>query len=196
MVDQHARRRSRLSQPLGIIVTMRRTYTAEEKQRALELYETDGPRAVEAELGIPKATVVGWAQANGVRTRSIETKQERVQASMLTMAERKVNLASGLMDDIERLRTQLWQPCVERKPLVVSDGAQLGSRVEIVDVELKQPTFGDQRSIMTSIAIAVDKVQILTGDVTSRTETVGTLERPVAEERLGTILELASKRVA
>lgn len=174
----------------------RRSYTDAEKAAALALYEAEGPTAVQDQMGIAKGTVAGWARTNGVRTRSIENASARVQAQSVSMAERKLNLAAGLMDDIERLRVQLWASCTERKAMVVSDGAAEGSHVEIVDIDLTQPTFGDQKSIMTSLAIAVDKVQILTGDVTARTETIGQVDRPVAEERVAKLVDLAARRTA
>lgn len=151
-------------------MTGRRSYTQAEKAEALALYETHGPRAVEAEKGIPASTVVDWARAANVRTRSVATKSDAVQASILTLAERKAALASEILDDLERLRQQLFTSCVERKPLVVSDGAREGSHVEIVDVETEQPSFVDQKAIMTSIAIGVDKVLLLTGEATSRVD--------------------------
>jgi hypothetical protein len=148
----------------------RRTYTDAERHDALRLYETDGPRAVEDQLGIPASTVVDWAKAAGIRTRSVATKTDAIQASMLTLAERKAQLASAILDDVEKLRQQLFASTVERKPMVVSDGQHAGSHVEIVDVDLDQPTFTDQKAIMTSIAIGVDKVLLLSGEATSRVE--------------------------
>jgi transposase-like protein len=173
-------------------VVTRRSYTDAEKAAALALYETDGPRSVEAQLGVPKATVVGWANAANVRTR----KAERAKGSILSVAERKAALALGLLDDIERLRTQLWAPCKRREVHVVNDGRSDGSHVEIVDVKLSQPTFGDQKQLMTSIGIAVDKVQILTGDVTGRTEVlgVGAGGRDALLARAAELDELAQRR--
>lgn len=167
----------------------RRTYTDDERRDALALYETDGPRAVEAQMGIPAGTVVGWARANGVQTRSIETASAATRRSVLTMAQRRAELAAGLMDDIDRLRGQLFAPCVERKAVVLNQGGFQGQAVEVVDVQREQPTFGDQKAIMTSLAIAVDKVLLLTGEATSRTEvvTTGPIEAEIArlEHELG-----------
>lgn len=151
----------------------RRTYTPEQRAEALALYEEHGPREAARRCGIDATNITRWAKAAGVVTRAIETKGVAIKASVLSMEQRKLNLAAGLMDDIERLRAQLWAPCVERKAMVVAQGLNAGSAIEVAEVEHDQPTFGDQKSIMTSLAIAVDKVQILTGDVTARTEHVG-----------------------
>lgn len=174
-------------------VVARRTYTDEERAAALALYETDGPRAVEAQLGVPKATVVGWANAANVRT----AKAERARGAMLSVVERKAKLADGLLSDIERLRTQLFDRTVRKEVVTVSDGRNEGSHVEVVEVELDQPTFADKRAIMWSIGVAFDKVQILTGDVTGRTEllgVVGAAGRDALAARAAELDELAQKR--
>lgn len=148
-----------------------RRYTPDEKNHALDLYAEHGPTAVQDTLGIPKGTVAGWARAAGIRTRSVENLEAGLTAARLTFEERRTSLAHGLLDDIARLRAELFAPCVERKPLVVSDGP-LGSHVEVVDVERTQPTFAEQARIMTSIGIAVDKTQLLSGAATERHEHV------------------------
>lgn len=47
---------------------MARTYTDAEKQAAVALYETDGPTAVEKQLGIPKGTLSQWVRKAGAHT--------------------------------------------------------------------------------------------------------------------------------
>lgn len=61
----------------------RRTYTDTEKADALKLYETEGPTAVEKQLGIPKGTVAYWAQQAGVRTVRNERTREATEAASL-----------------------------------------------------------------------------------------------------------------
>lgn len=109
---------------------------------------------------------------------------------MATVAERKAQLAEDLLADAQRLRSQLWAPCVERKPMLVG----IERRVRVVDTKLKQPSFTDQRAIMTSIAIAVDKIQILTGEATERIETI--TGRTVGDEALAVVDELALRRAS
>lgn len=148
----------------------RRSYTADEKAAALALYAEQGPTAVTDAMGIPKATVTSWAQANGVRTVRNENAAARVEAARLTFEERRVELAHGLLDDVARLRAQLFAPVVQRQAMTVSDGKDLGSHVEIVDIRLDEPTFSEKKALLTSIGIAVDKVQLLSGAATQRTE--------------------------
>lgn len=80
-----------------------------------------------------------------------------------SIAARRLALADRLLDDLERLRGQLFAPTVERQAKVVSDGARDGSHVEIVDVELDEPSFGSKRLIVAAIAQGVDKVGDLLG---------------------------------
>ena len=81
--------------------------------------------------------------------------------------------AHGLLDDIARLRAELFSDCTERKVLVVSDGKGHGLRiVEIVDIDRTWPTFAEQARIMTAIGIAADKTQLLSGAATERHEHV------------------------
>lgn len=70
-------------------------------------------------------------------------------------------LADELLVDADRLRRQLFAPVVIRKPMLVSDGDASGSHVEIVDVELTEPTFADKKLIVAAIGIAVDKLTSL-----------------------------------
>lgn len=152
----------------------RRNYTDADKAQALELYRVDGPKAAAATLGIAASTITGWAKAAGVRTERLENAQARVEARRTDLAARRLALAADLLDDIARFRSQLFAPCVERKALVVSDGAAYGSHVTIVDIDRPKPTFAEQTKIMTSIGIAVDKAQLLAGEATTRTEVTGT----------------------
>lgn len=170
-------------------MSARRMFTPEQKAEAIELYRTDGPTAVQERLGILKGTVTRWAQDAGVLTVSGAKNEAAIEAARQRADERKILLADGLLDDALRLREQLWAPCVER--VVKTIGTGRGESVaEIVDVDLDQPSFGDKRQIMTTIAIAVDKVQLLTGAATERVETIG------RDEVLGIIDELAARRRA
>lgn len=85
-------------------------------------------------------------------------KGEHPAVSERTVAERKAQLAVDLLGDVERLRLQMFAPTTERRAMVVSDGEGLGSHVELVDIEREQPTFAEQKTLVTTIAVAVDKL--------------------------------------
>lgn len=160
----------------------RRSYTDDEKTAALELYAIEGPTAVQTRMGISKSTVAQWAKKAGVQTARNETAAARVEAARLTFEQRRIDLAHGLLDDIARLRGQLFAPTVKREAFNVSLGHNAGQTVEIHDIELDQPTFADKKALLWSIGVAVDKVQILSGAATQRTEILGAAGASIDDE--------------
>lgn len=148
----------------------RTRYDDATKAEALAAYVEHGPAEASRITGIAMGTIASWASRAGVQSVATENKVVRVDGALASLAELKAQLARDLLEDTQRLRGQLYAPCTARKVVVVSDGARDGAHVEIVDVDLTQPSFTDQRAIMTTIAIAVDKVQILTGQATEITE--------------------------
>lgn len=65
------------------------------------------------------------------------------------LAARRVHLAETLHTDAERLRAQLWAPCIT--------GAFGGKDNVWSEQPLARPLFADQRQIMSAVSIAVDK---------------------------------------
>lgn len=127
----------------------RRTYTDEDRAAALAMYAEHGPTVVQDEMGIPKATVCNWARANGVETRSIENAAARVQASTLAWAERRLAMA-------DRIGT------VAEMALVQVENAVCGTD--------GSPSMRDAKDAATTMAILIDKAQLLTGAATERHE--------------------------
>ena len=171
----------------------RQRHTDAEREEALRLVAEVGQAEAARRTGIPAGTIASWAHRHGVASPDAGT---TAKASAASVATRKQKLAEGLLRDIERLRERLFAPHTQRKPMVVSDGARDGSHIEVADVELEQLPPGDQKLLMTAIAIAVDKVQILTGEATERIEQVAG-EPTVAEraERARQVVDqLAEKR--
>lgn len=160
----------------------RRRYTDAQRAEAIELYRTDGPTAAQTRLGIPKGTVARWAKETGVETVSNAKNATAVEASHIHFAQRRTDLAHGLLDDVEKLRDQLFAKAKVHH--FDKDG-------DFHEAELDEPTFGDKRAILTSIGIAVDKVQLLSGGATGRTESVNRAEIP---ERAGKLDEVAAQR--
>lgn len=139
-------------------------------------------------LGLNPNTLRVWVSRAGRSLASPQT-QEAIAVKALSIEQRKSRLASDLLDDCQRLREQMFAPCIVKKAMAA--GAM--REVEIVEIELEKPTFADQRQIMTTIAIGVDKVQILTGEATERIEqlTGSIAERvPEVEAEVAQVLEL------
>jgi transposase-like protein len=96
------------------LVPAAKTYTQQQKDEALALYETRGPTAVEKQLGIPKNTVAGWARKTGTRTvrtaktnAATDAKQADDKAVRAMIASDGLNVARMAADLIrERLLTE------------------------------------------------------------------------------------------
>lgn len=172
----------------------KRKHTDEQKARALELYQTDGPTEAGRQTGIDKSTITRWAKDAGLSTLGTEKTRAATEARIASTADRKARLAADLLDDLERLRLQLFEPCVERKAMAISGGMHEPGRVEIVDIDRDQPTFVEQKQIMTTLAIGVDKVLLMTGEATARIESGPMPDRtPEQEQELAKVLDLVPK---
>jgi transposase-like protein len=150
-------------------------WSPELKDEALRLFYEQGAAAASRQTGIPSGTIRAWGtQIARVKpvTDPAAVAAERATLKALSIAERKAVLTSNMIDDIERLRSQLFAPAVERKAFVVSGGQMRAATIEIAEVELDQPTFADQKNIVAALATLLDKVLLLTGDATARTETI------------------------
>jgi transposase-like protein len=166
-------------------------WTPEQRAEALELLAEVGKAEAARRTGIPAGTIASWGVRAGVAAPGADVTRPAVEARLATVAERKAKLAEALLGDIEKLRRQLWAPTVERKPMVVSDGRDMGSHIEIAEVHLEQPTFKDQKTIVEAVAIALDKVQLLTGAATERIETTSVPRTPEVAAELAKVITLA-----
>lgn len=136
----------------------RRSYTADEKAAALDLYATEGPSAVQTKLGIPKATVSDWARANNVRTFGTERTQAATAAHEARWAERR----ALMVDEIGHV-------------------AHLALGKAESSVRAGKPR--DAKDYATTLAILVDKAQLLGGDATTRHENRELRDRLLEEAR-------------
>lgn len=165
---------------------MQRTqWTDAQKAEALRIFREGGAAEASKQTGIPIATISSWARRAGVRVTESD-RPAQLEARRLTIAERKGALVVGMLDDIERLRTQLFAPTVEKKAMVVD------KELVIAEVKLPQPTYADQNRIVASLTTLLDKVLLLSGDATARIEQTGqqAADRAKAE---ATVLQLAQR---
>jgi len=166
--------------------------TAEEKAEALRLVAEVGQSEAARRTGIPFGTIASWANRAGVISPDVETLTKAARTNQASWATRKVELAHRLTDDLERLRQQLFAPSVERKAISVYRGPAEGSTIEIVDITRDTPTYSDQKAIMTTLAIGVDKVLLMLGEATERIETLPPQRTPEIEQELAKVIELRS----
>ncbi len=149
-------------------------YTDEQKTEAVALYAEHGLAYAAADTGITKTSIRRWAAEadppvtppSRADSKTAAATKERLER----MEERKQTLAEGLMDDIAQLRERMFAPCTERKIVTIAGSVKEQGTWQVAEVDRDEPTFAEQKSLMTTIAIAVDKVQVLTGGATQRTE--------------------------
>lgn len=125
-----------------------RPLTAKDRKRVRELHAAGRSRnAIAREIGRSASTVSKIADALGLDFDRSAT-AAATQARSADLAARRTALADRLTDDAERLRAQLFAPCVY--------GEFGGKENEWNQVDLPQPRFGDQRQILASVQTAVN----------------------------------------
>jgi transposase-like protein len=172
----------------------RTRWTAAQKAEALRIYQDQGAAAASEATGVPIATISSWARRAG-KTAVTPERQARVAAKQLTIAERKGELVVGMLDDIVKLRGQLFAEYVEKKPMIVSDGHKEGSHIAVASVRLSRPAPVDQLRIVEAATKLLDKVMLLSGDATARVEQTGQAAASRAAA-ITVIDELAARRTA
>lgn len=165
-----------------------------DRAHALDLLRNGNTLADTArQTGIPKRTVSDWARAEGIETSTPQARAKTARAREVleaVTAEKRADLAAGLLADAQRLRAELFAPCVEKRAMAVNQGGDQGQEIEVAEVPLDRPTPTDQVKIMTAVAIAVDKIQLLTGEATERHEHVAPDRSPEQEQELAKVLTL------
>lgn len=167
---------------------------SEEQRESALLALHDGATLgeVHAETGIPKGTLASWKRRQGEAERlamiaELDTPLERAEAAARrreqTAAARQHNtevndesrkqLAGRLLDEVHGLLDRINAPTTYKHVKVVNQGEGMGSTVEVVDVDLDLPTPTDTKALVTSAAILIDKLQLLTGEATERTAHMG-----------------------
>lgn len=147
-------------------------YDAATKTRALAIYVERGPRDAAAETGVPVGTISSWAKRAGLQSQAGENLAAAVEARSLRLELKRSELAERMYDESAKLLDQLWRPTTYFKIVTVGTGDGT-SDVAVGRAEVEQPTFRDQQAIMTSVGIAVDKAQLLSGEATERSEANG-----------------------
>lgn len=132
----------------------KRTYTPEERDAALRLYEAEGTSAAAKQTGIPKSTIQSWARAAGVRTVRDENVRARVEAAQLDNAQRRARLISELYDLAEDGVRLLKNPDQYQTIMKGSFGVEEAQRPGFVPAQ-------DKQREATTVAIWIDKAAAL-----------------------------------
>lgn len=166
----------------------RQTWTDEQREQALlALHDGATLGEVHADTGIPKGTLASWKrrQSRDDAQRMVEeldtpadraeaaaNRRERTAAARAAWSEVKAEdreqMAGRLREEVHQLLDRINAPTVYKHVKVVNQGEGMGSTVEVVDVELPLPSAVDTKALVTSAAILIDKLQLLTGQATER----------------------------
>lgn len=145
------------------------------------------------------ALAEGWTQGEVKSTSTLEERRAATAAAtaanQLKWAEKKDDVVSDLIATTQRLVEQVFEPTLRKEVKVVAGGEGAGSYVEVVEVDMDEPSAAEKKALVTSAAILIDKLQLLTGEATSRSETGPITDRAAAEERVRHIRdEIAERR--
>jgi transposase-like protein len=124
-----------------------------DKREAIAQAIRDGGKRNEVarQFEVSPSTVTTIAKNEGIDGAFDRTATKRAtEARNADTSARRAALKGLLVEDAHRLRAQLWQPCVMH-----NFGGKDNTHNSI---ELPQPTFEQQRNIMTSVGIAVQRV--------------------------------------
>ena len=171
-------------------------WTPDQRDEALRLLAEVGKAEAARRTGIPAGTIASWGARAGITAPSAEGQRQALEAKAVSVAERKQRLAERMLTEAEAMIGQLHARTVERKPMVVSDGAREGSHIEIAEVTYDRPPTSDQKRIVEAVAILVDKIQLLTGDATARIEQTGEAAAPQRAALVNVVDQLAAKRAS
>lgn len=124
-------------------------------------------RTIAKRHGVSEGTVRRIAKTHGIEDAFTRANTENAtRASVADMAARRAQLASDLLDDVERFRKRAWERYSywER------------SRDKAVLVESDLPPLGEQRNAYTSLAICIDKhLALVRADQSAAAGSVGSL---------------------
>ena len=110
---------------------------------------------------------------------------------------RTQQLADELLAASTKLIGQMFEPHTLHEVKVVAGPQGAGSGVEVVEVEMREPPPRDKQALASAASQLIDRLQLLTGKATGRTETGPIMDRETAEARLKGIRdELAERREA
>jgi hypothetical protein len=131
----------------------RRTYTAEQRAHALELFQTVGTSAASRETGIPRGTIGRWASKLGVKSKRCYMMREAVETAKMDDAAKRAALRSRLLDEASDLLDRLHKPC---------QAYNFGGKDNtFAESKLEEPDFKGKKDLMTAAAIAIDKSLVL-----------------------------------
>lgn len=120
------------------------TYTPEQRDEALRLYQAHGPAEASLRTGIPRGTISKWASRRGLTCPRSEATRAATDAARLAWASRRGHLAD-----------------------------ELGDLVAHLVQKARNADAADARNLLVAVGIGVEKCELLTGGSTSRVDHSG-----------------------
>jgi len=143
-------------------------YTETQRAEAVELYRTQGPTAVQDQLGIAKGTVAGWAKEAGVRTVRNERTYEATQAVKFDAALARAELIQLQYERAKKVMARLNAPTF--KTLVpVSPGRQEPQELDFVPAVEERALSG---SVSAYASVAKNLEAVNSGQDMAATDSV------------------------
>lgn len=134
-----------------------------------------------------RAETEDWVRPDGTKqVIPVEVRQTMARAAnearRAVWAEERERIVSRLIEVTDDALDDMKRPTVVKEAKVVSGGQGMPSSVEVVEIEYDQAPIGERKNLMTIAQVAIEKLQLLTGEATGRTESV-TLNRDAVVTR-------------
>lgn len=142
----------------------RERWTPEQRTQAVTLWRKSGLAAAARQTGIPKASISRWITDSERTERHAEHSATAlaVATRVISLSQRRVALATRYQTEAEKLIDRMWAPVTMYHWGTVTSAD--GSCTVFMEHEIPQPSIGDQKTLITASAVAVQASLKLTGD--------------------------------
>lgn len=148
-----------------------------------------------------RAEAEGWIRPDGLTARPTLVERQlatahTAEANRRRWVDEKDRIASRLIGLADRLIDEVTAPHEMIDIKVLGGGKDSAATVETVRTQIPSPVPADKQRLVTSAAIVLDKLLLLSGEATSRSEQIGA-DRDALTERAKQLRdELAERRAA
>jgi transposase-like protein len=140
---------------------VKRTYTDEQRREALKLYAEVGASEAARQLHMPSPTITSWAKRAGVQSDAPNRTKAAVAQAKLTNEQRREQIVTKLYERADRILDRMIEAQVDYK-------GQQAREVHFAEAQADAlNNFGK------TVKELLDKAELLSGQATTRTETVG-----------------------
>jgi transposase-like protein len=142
----------------------KREYTEEFRTEALALYQQVGASEAARRLHMPAPTLTSWARRAGVQSDAGPTTRAAIEQAKLTNEQRRERIITKLYEQAERLIDRMHEPQTDYK----------GQQAR--EVRFDEAQADAVKNLGAAVKDLLDRAELLSGQATSRTESVGANE--------------------